>query len=169
MLMKFCDTVDNVVEWTGKMVGWLIFPLCFLVFYDVLLRYIFNRPTVWAWDINVQFLGAMVAIGGAYCLLHNGHVGVDVITTLLSRKKQIIVELVTSLFFFLGSGVLLWSGLQQAAISVKTREVDYTFFAPPLYPLKVLIAVGFFLLFLEGISKFIRNIMACRQREEDNQ
>ncbi len=100
MLMKVCDIVDNVVEWTGKMVGWLMFPLCFLVFYDVVLRYVFNRPTVWAWDINVQLLGAMVAIGGAYTLLHNGHVGVDVITTLLSRKKQIVIELVTSLFSF---------------------------------------------------------------------
>jgi TRAP-type mannitol/chloroaromatic compound transport system permease small subunit len=164
MLTKFCDIVDNVTRWTGKIVGWLIFPLCFLVVYDVILRYVFNRPTVWAWDIDVQFLGAMVAVGGAYGLLSNSHVGVDVITARLSRKKQILVELVTSLFFFLGSGVLLWSGMKQAVFSVRTREVDYTFFAPPLYPLKVLIAVGFLLLFLEGISKFIRNIIAYRQK-----
>jgi TRAP-type mannitol/chloroaromatic compound transport system permease small subunit len=169
MLMKFCDIFDNVIDWTGKMVGWLIVPLSFLVAYDVVLRYGFNSPTVWVWDINVQFLGAMVAIGGASALLHDGHVGVDVILVLLSRKKRIMVELVTSLFFFLGSGVLLWSGLQQAAISVKTREISETFFAPPLYPLKVLIAIGFLLLFLEGISKFIRNIVAYRQREEGDQ
>jgi prepilin-type processing-associated H-X9-DG protein len=169
MLMKLCNIIDNVVDWTGEMVGWLIFPLCFLVAYDVILRYIFNSPTVWAWDINTQLLGAMVALGGANALLHDGHVGVDVITTLLSRKKEIMVKLVTSLFFFLGSGVLLWTGFEQAVISVKTREVDFTYFAPPVYPLKVLIAASFLLLFLEGISKFIRNIMAYRQREEGNQ
>ena len=87
MLMKFCDIIDNVVDWTGKMVGWLIIPLCFLVAYDVIIRYIFNSPTVWAWDINTQLLGAMVALGGAYALLHDGHVGVDVISVLLSRKE----------------------------------------------------------------------------------
>ncbi|MCX5822749.1 MAG: TRAP transporter small permease subunit [Deltaproteobacteria bacterium] len=168
MLIKFCDIIDKLNEWTGEMAAWLILPMCFIVTYDVILRYAFNSPTIWAWDINTQLLGAMVALGGAYALLHDGHVGVDVILVLLSRKKRIVVELVTSLFFFLGSGVLLWNGLEQAAISVKTMEVDYTYFAPPVYPLKVLIAVGFLLLFLEGISKFIRNIVAYGQREGDN-
>jgi len=168
MLIKFCAFIDKLVDLAGKTASWLVIPMGFLVFYDVLLRYIFNRPTVWVWDINVQFLGAMVAIGGAYTLLRDSHVGVDVITTRFSRKKQILIELATSIFFFLGSGVLLWTGVQQAAISIKTREVDYTYFAPPLYPLKALIAFGFFLLFLEGISKFIRNIMALRQGDGHN-
>jgi TRAP-type mannitol/chloroaromatic compound transport system permease small subunit len=163
MLTKCCDLIDRIVVYAGTAVGWLIFPMCFLVFFDVLLRYLFNSPTIWAWDINVQFLGVMIAVGGAYTLLRGNHVGVDAVTVLLSRKKQIIIELVTSLFFFLGMGVLLWSGIQQAVFSVKTREISETFFAPPLYPLKTLIAVGFLLMFLEGISKFIRNLMALRQ------
>ncbi len=166
MLTKFCDFIDKIVIRTGSAVGWLIIPLCLLVAYDVSLRYLFNSPTVWAWDINVQFLGAMVAIGGSYTLLQDGHVGVDVVTTLLSRRKRIVVEMVTSVFLFLGSGVLLWSGLEQAALSVKTLEVSETFFAPPLYPLKILIAFGFLLLFLEGIAKFLRNWMALKEGEE---
>ena len=30
MLMKFCDIIDNVIERTGKTVGWLIIPSAFL-------------------------------------------------------------------------------------------------------------------------------------------
>lgn len=169
MLKKFCDIIDKLNEWTGEMAAWLILPMCFLVTYDVILRYAFNSPTTWAWDINVQFLGAMVALGGGYALLHDSHVGVDVILTSLSEKKRIMVELITFVFFFLGIGVLVSVGIMQAWISVKTMEVDYTYFAPPVYPLKSLIAAGFLLLFLQGISKFIRNIITYRHSEEDNQ
>ncbi len=169
MLTKFCAMIDKIVDRTGNVVCWLIVPLSFLVAYDVALRYILNSPTVWAWDVNVQFLGTMVAIGGAYTYLRDGHVGVDVITTLLSRRKRIVVELITSVFFFLGSGVLLWTGFQQAALSVKTLEISETYFAPPLYPLKIAIAFGFLLLFLAGISKFFRNLMALKQREGNGQ
>jgi len=168
-MLKFCDIIDNMVDGAGKIVGWLIIPLSLLVAYDVSLRYIFNSPTVWAWDVNVQFLGVMTAVGGAYALLRDGHVGVDVITVLLSRRTRIIIEMITSIFFFLGSGVLLWTGCQQAALSVKTLEISETYFAPPLYPLKVLIAAGFALLFLEGLSKLMRNLMALRQGEENKQ
>jgi TRAP-type mannitol/chloroaromatic compound transport system permease small subunit len=168
MLKHFCDRIEWVNEWIGKITAWLILPLCFLVTYDVILRYIFNRPTVWAWDINVQFLGAMVAIGGSYTLISKGHIGVDVIVTGLSKRKQIVTELITSFFFFLAIVTLVWIGVQQAWISVKTKEVDFTFFAPPVYYLKVIIAIGFILLLLQGLVNFIRNIVALGTGEGDN-
>ena len=152
--------VDMLNEWTGKIISWLVIPMCFLVTYDVILRYIFNRPTVWVWDINVQLLGAMVALGGGYALLYNSHIGVDILVTGISIRKRTIVELITFWFFFLSIGALVWIGTEQASISVKTKEVDFTFFAPPVYPLKVIMAIGFILLFLQGITKFIRDIIA---------
>jgi TRAP-type mannitol/chloroaromatic compound transport system permease small subunit len=153
-------------EWTGRISAWLIIPLCLIVTYDVILRYIFNRPTVWAWDINVQLLGASVVLGGGYTLLYNGHIGVDVLVEGLSKKKRAIVESITSVFFFLGVGVLVWEGAKVAWFSVQTREIDFTYFAPPVYPLKVVIAIGFFLLFLQGIAKCIRDIIVVKSREE---
>ena len=166
MIKKFCHSVDLLNEWTGRIAGWLVIPLCLLVTYDVGLRYIFNRPTVWAWDVNVQFLGAMVALGGGYTLLYNGHIGVDVLVANLPIKKKAVIELITSFFFFLGVIVLVWLSIVQARISVKTREVDFTYFAPPVYPLKVVIAVGFFLLFLQGIVKLIRDLTLVLSKGE---
>jgi len=165
MLIKFCRIIDKLNEWTGRAAAWLILPMSLLVAYDVMLRYAFNSPTIWAWDINVQLLGAMVALGGGYALLHDSHVGVDVISTTLTKRKQIILRLITFILFFISMGVLVFLGITQAWISLRTMEVDYTFFAPPIYPLKVLIAAGFLFLFLEAISKFIGYIIAYRQGE----
>lgn len=168
MLVRFCTLIDVLNEWTGKITAWLMLPLCFIVVYDVFLRYVLNNPTVWAWDLNTQMLGLMVALGGGYAFLYGSHVGVDVFVVYLSKKGQILVELITSTFFFIGIGVLSAVAIKQAWISVKTMEIDSTFFAPPVYPLKVLIAAGFLLLLLQGFAKFIRGIVALRAREEDN-
>jgi TRAP-type mannitol/chloroaromatic compound transport system permease small subunit len=167
MLNKFCEIIDTLNERTGRIVAWLIIPLLLIVTYDVVMRYIFNRPTVWAWDINVQLLGASVALGGGYTLLYNGHIGVDVLVEGLSKRKRAIVEAITSVFFFLGVGVLLWQGSKAAWFSVQTREIDFTYFAPPVYPLKVVIAIGFLLVFLQGIAKLIRDIILIVSREEN--
>lgn len=166
MLEKFCRTVDSVNEWTGRISAWLIIPLSLIVGYDVGLRYLFNKPTVWAWDINVQLLGAMAVLGGGYVLLHNGHIGVDVLVTGLSKRRRAIVELATSVFFFLGSGMLVYTSVVAALYSVRTREVDASYFAPPMYPLKVVLAVGFFLLFLQGVVKFIRDTRTVLSKGE---
>lgn len=158
--------IDTLNDWSGRIVAWLIIPMLLIVTYDVIMRYVFNCPTIWAWDINVQLLGVSVALGGGYTLLYNGHIGVDVFVEGLARRKRAIIDLITSIFFFLGIGVLVWESWKVAWFSVRTREVDYTFFAPPVYPLKVLIAVGFFLLFLQGIAKFIRDIVTVKSKEE---
>jgi TRAP-type mannitol/chloroaromatic compound transport system permease small subunit len=159
MLIKFCDNVDKLNDWTGRIAAFLIFPLCFFVFYEVISRYVFSSPTIWAWDVNVQLLGVLVAIGGGYALLHDSHVGVDVLVVNRSRKTRIVIELITYVFFFITIGLFLIVGIEQAWVATKTKEVDATFFAPPVYPLKIIIAVGFLLLLLQGVSKFIHLII----------
>lgn len=161
--------IDALNDWSGRIAAGLIIPMVLIVTYDVIMRYLFNRPTVWAWDINVQLLGVSVALGGGYTLLHNGHIGVDVLVEGLARRKKALVDLLTSIFFFLGIGVLVWESGRVAWFSVQTREVDFTFFAPPVYPLKALIAIGFFLLFLQGIAKFIRDIVTVQSKEEKSE
>lgn len=165
MAKAFCRRIDSCNEWTGKIVCWLIIPLTFIVVYDVILRYVFNRPTVWAWDINIQLLGALVILGGGYVLLHNGHIGVDVLVVRLSPRKRAMVDLVTSLFFFFGVGVLLWKASLDAWSSLQIRELYTSFFQPPIYPLKIVVVIGVLLLLLQGIAKFMRDLSAVTSRE----
>ena len=57
--------IDNVSEWAGKLVAWLILPLVLFTVMEVVLRYVFNSPTVWAWDVNIQLMLVFLALGGA--------------------------------------------------------------------------------------------------------
>lgn len=158
MLAGFCSKIDRLNEWVGKTSQWLIIPLTSIVTLDVILRYVFGRPTLWAWDINVMLLGALGVLSGGYILLHKGHVMVDVLVIRLSPRKRAIVELCTCPFFLLGVGMLLWQWVPEASQSLETREKYTSVFMPPIYPLKIVIVLGIVILFLQGVVDIIRNI-----------
>jgi TRAP-type mannitol/chloroaromatic compound transport system permease small subunit len=162
---SFCRRIDSLNEWVGKISGWLIIPLILLVVYDVTLRYVFNRPTVWAWDINIQLLGALVVLGGGYALRNGAHIGVDVLVNQLSPRKRAIVDLITSVFFFFGVGVLMWKAIGDAWFSVQIRELYTSVFAPPIYPFKILMVGGILLLLLQGVVKFIQDLSTVTSNE----
>ena len=157
----FCRRVDTINEWMAKYFSWLIIPLTVIVTIDVTLRYVFNRPTIWAWDINVQLLGLLAILGAGYALRHGAHVGVDVLVVRLSPRKRAILDLITALVFFLGIGVLLWKTSSGAWTSLLKREVYTSYLSPPIYPFKMLMAVGVLFLLLQGIAKFLRDLITA--------
>lgn len=150
--------IDIGTEWVGRIASPLILLVMVFMFLEVVLRYGFNRPTIWAWDISVQLAAAFALLGGAYTFLHHGHVRVDVLYNRFPPKVKAIAELSTLLLFFLFCVVLLWQGGEMAWASLMVREVKVTILAPPLYPLKILLVVATFLLLLQGIASFIRNL-----------
>jgi len=158
MVKAFCHAVDTINAWVGKYFGFLIVPLVVLVTMEVILRYVFNKPTIWAWDVNVQLLGALGALGAGFALLHRGHVEIDLIAVRLSPRAKAILDVITALLFFFGIGVILWKTALGAWTSLLAREVYSSFFRPPIYPLKIIIVVGVFLLLLQGIAKFLRDL-----------
>jgi TRAP-type mannitol/chloroaromatic compound transport system permease small subunit len=154
----FCRAIDTLNEWVAKATAWLFIPLAGIVAIDVALRFGFNRPLIWSWDINSQILCVLVILSGGWTLLKEGHVRVDVLWNRLSSRKKAVLDLITFLLFFFAIGILLWQSASAALVSVQTGERYSSYFAPPIYPLKIIIVLGIFLLLLQGIVKFIRDL-----------
>ena len=151
--------IDKTNEWIGQAVSFLMIPLVLITAYEVVMRYIVERPTIWSWDLNIQIFAAIIMLGGGYTLLNSNHVVVDVLVVNMDPRKRAILDLITSLFFFMGMIVLLAGGWEMAWLSFKARETMPTIWAPPYYPMKMLIPVGTFLVLLQGISELLKNII----------
>ncbi len=167
-MKTFCRVVDSLNQWVGRVSAWLILPLTLIVAMDVVLRYVFNRPTIWSWDITVQLLGVLTMLSGGYVLLVEGHVIVDVFTTRWSRRRRAIIDLMTSAFFFFAIGVMIWACTDAAWSSLKARETFPSFYAAPIYQLKIIIVFGALLLFLQGVVKFIHDLNIVLYGKEDS-
>lgn len=163
-MTRFLFFIDELGTWVGKAFAWLILVLTFGVSYEVFMRYVLRAPTTWAFDISYITYGAMFLMAGAYTLSRNGHVRADVVYRLLKPRTQAMMDLVLYvLFFFPGIVALMYSGWGYAQMSVRFREVSI--FSPagvPVFPLKALIPIAGFLLFLQGFAEIIRCVLCIR-------
>jgi len=154
---KFCDFVDNINEWTGRIFSWLFIPLTLLVVTDVFTRYVLDKPWYYL-DFNIQIMGVLTVLGAGYCYLHNGHVSVDILVTRLSPRKRAILDIILFPLVLGALGPLLWKVTAGAIQSVKMLQVYLSILDIPIYPYKVIVVVGISLMLLQGISKFMGNL-----------
>jgi len=168
-VQKALRTIDAINEWMGNIAGWLLIPLSLVVVFDVILRYVFNMPTIWVWDVGVQIQAAIVVLAGGYALLHKGHVSIDILVTKLSVRKRALIDTIMYTFLVGGIGVLLWRLGISAQYALKIMEHWTSTWAPIVYPLKVLIVIGVGALLLQAIAGWIRIILTLIHGEGASQ
>ena len=162
--LKFIDTVNERV---GIFLSYLLFFFFVLLLMEVILRYFFNSPTVWANELAQMLFGAYAILAGGYILRTGGHVNVDILYSRLSRKSKAILDIVTSLLFFLFCGMLLIYGGSLAWDSLARFEHSQSAWNPPLYPVKLMIPLAAILLMLQGLVKLIRDILILLNIDTD--
>ncbi len=64
----FLDGVDAIAEKAGKVTCYLVFIIMLVTTFDVVARYVFNRPLLWGWLLNRQLFGVFILFAGVYTL-----------------------------------------------------------------------------------------------------
>lgn len=153
------NIIDAISIWTGKAFAWMIFPMAGSLVFEVISRYFFNRPTIWAGDISFMLYGSFFMLGSAYALQRQQHIRTDFMYRNWSKRKQGAVDaLLYLLLYFPGMGMFLWVGWNFAHKSwiLKERIVSSPWM-PIVYPLKMAIPLATALLLLQGISEFLKS------------
>lgn len=160
VLRSIVRHIENISEWSGKVFRYIVPVLVFTITYDVFLRYVFNAPTKWSYDITYMLGGTLMLMMQAYTLFHKGHVNIDILQRRFSPKAHLLIDTIFSLFlFFPLMLVLLYSSLCHAVTSIELRELSNVgFWRPILYPFRTMIPIAWFLVTLQGIAIFIRNV-----------
>jgi TRAP-type mannitol/chloroaromatic compound transport system permease small subunit len=153
---RFLGVIDLINGWTGKIVGHLLILMMLFITFEVIMRYVFNSPTLWVNEMNEYLSVILVALGGGYVLLNRGHVNVDVFYGRFGERTRAILDLLTSPVFFLFIIVLIWQTLDVAIGSWQFRERSATA-GIPTYPVRIILVVGACLILLQGVAKFGRD------------
>ncbi len=159
--------IDFVNETVGKTIAFLLLPLTLIVAFEVVMRYVFNSPTVWAWDVDKQIAGFLIVMGAGYTLLHEQFVIIDVLVTRFSLRTKGIINSITGLLFLFTFVFLTWKSGEFAWRSLLIRETTTSYWAPPIYYLKMIMPIWICLLLLQGTAKFIRDITSVTNTLRD--
>lgn len=163
-MLSFIDFADRLSGWFGKFFGWLVVLMTFGMSYEVVVRYLFNSPTPWAYELSFMMYGTLFMVGGAYTLSRGGHVRGDFVYRMWPVRVQGMVDLILYLlFFFPGVSALILAGWKYAARSVRYGEVSSSSPAGiPIYQFKSILVLAGILLFIQGIAQVMRCIIAVR-------
>lgn len=155
-ILRFLHGIDAINERAGKAISILVVCMIGIMCWEVILRYAFNAPTIWAHEVSGHIFAAYSVLGGAYVLLVNEHVRSDVIYARFSPRGRAIFDLVTFPLFFMLLGIILVEGAEMALRSIEVREITVSFLRSPVYPVKTCIPIAAFLMLLQGLAHFIR-------------
>jgi TRAP-type mannitol/chloroaromatic compound transport system permease small subunit len=161
------DAIDRLNEAIGRAVAWLTTALVLLVCIDVFFRYLLDRTANWVMELEWHLFSMIFLLGAAYTLKHDRHVRVDLFYERFSKRDQALVNLVGSLLFLLPWSVLLcWVSAGYAWEAFQSGEASPNPGGLALFwPIKAMIPLGLFLLFLQGIAQLIRAWLQYRQPE----
>lgn len=157
-------TIDTLNLWAGQIFAWLTAPLIFAMMYEVIARYVFTAPTIWAYDVSRFLYGAMFVLGAGYALSKGVHIRSDFLYRDWSVKTQGRVDLVLYvLFFFPTMLILLWVSGDWALTSLMRGERGSdTAWAPLLGPVRMALPIGIALLTLQGVAETLRALYAAK-------
>ena len=165
--MKFVRAIDRVNDYVGRYASYILLVVCAIMVFEVFMRDVLNNPTRWAYDMTWMLGGIYAAFGFGYCYLLNRHVRMDLFYDRFSPRGKAIAEVVFFIVFFIPMTYVLIRYCGQHAIdSLIAREcTSASLWRPPVYPFKLLVALGFLLFGFQGISNFIKSIAVIRRRE----
>jgi TRAP-type mannitol/chloroaromatic compound transport system permease small subunit len=163
-LRRAVHTLDRVSLWSGTIIAWLIFPMVLSLVYEVAARYLFNAPTIWAYDMTYMLYGAFFMIGSSYTLMRGGHIRTDMFYGSWSPRTQGTVDAVCYLLFFFPAMIaflwvtwpFFWSAFMRGERVVSSPWM------PVIYPLKFAMPITCLLLLIQGLAELLRSIHAMR-------
>lgn len=162
-VLRISAGIDRLNETIGKSVYWLILVAVLVSAVNAIVRKAFDVSSN-AWlELQWQLFGAVFMLAAAYTLLRNEHIRIDIINSRFPKRVRDWIDLLGH-FLFLMPFVLLmiYDGWPFFTASYRINEQSMNAGGLPQWPPKFLIPLGFFLLFLQGISEIIKRIAVMR-------
>jgi TRAP-type mannitol/chloroaromatic compound transport system permease small subunit len=159
--------LDGLSEWTGRVVAWLIIPMVASLVYEVTARYVFDAPTVWAYDMTFMLYGTFFMVGAAYTLKHKGHIRTDSFYGSWSPRTQGWVDIACYLVFFfpplIAFQVVTWDYFVRSW--QQSERIMTSPWMPIVYPFKGMMPLATLLLLLQGVSELLKSLHAALKGE----
>ena len=153
-------TIDLASKWSGALFAPIALLYMLIIVYEVLMRYLFERPTNWAHELSTFLFGAQFMLGGAFCLWRGSMVNVEILSVHFPFRLRAAIDAVLMLLPIGICALLFWFGGQMFLSSLAQLERTNTVWAPPLYPLRGMIPVAALLMLSQVVAQLLRRIYA---------
>lgn len=125
----------------------------------------FFMPSLWTLEMAQFAMVAYYIFGGPYSIQLGSNVRMDLFYSLWTLRQKAWVDAVMVVFLLFYLGVLLYGAIDSTTYSLKYNERSATAWRPLMWPIKVGMCIGIFLMLLQVLSEFIKDIARIRGEE----
>ena len=143
--------IDRVAVVISRIAMLLVAVIVVIIFYEVVMRYIFKRPTLWVNEMSLWLGGTVYLLAGLYVMQQRGHIRIFILYDMVPRNVQRLFDLLSTLFICLFSAAIVWGGSKEAWDKQMRWETFGTAWDPPIpATMKPLILITVVLIAIEA-------------------
>ena len=161
-IRTFVRFVDGLSYRVGRFAMYLFFIMGAILLASTVSRLVLGVPFNWALEMSQFILSAYYLLGGAYTMQLGGHVRMDLFYDRLSARNRAVTDAFTILFVIFFLAVLLLGGISSTNYAIVYDQRNYSSWSPVLWPVKMIMTFGIFLLLLQCIANFFKDVAVAR-------
>jgi TRAP-type C4-dicarboxylate transport system permease small subunit len=129
--------------------------LIFVGFLQVFFRYVLNYSLSWTEEVGRYSFVWLTFVGAALCVRNDSHIGLDIMTTKLSRPKQFALLMLVDIGTM---ALLIFLIYQGGLITLKTTRQVSAALHIPMSVFYFSIPLGAFLMLVNTVRNFVTHI-----------
>jgi len=134
----------------------LVAAIVAIMFLEVVMRYLFERPTLWVNELSLWLGGMVYLLSGLYVMQQRGHIRIFIVYDLVPRWVQRVFDLLSTLFICLFSAAVVYGGFGEAWAKLMRWETFGTAWDPPIpATMKPLILITVTLVAVQAVMNLI--------------
>lgn len=167
-LLNFSRLIDRVSSAVGRTLSWLILLAVIVSTVNAIVRKLFDVSSNSWLELQWVLFGAVFLLCSSWTLLSNEHIRIDIVNSLLPKAARDWIDIAGHVLFLLPLTIVMMIVSWPFAIrSLLLNEQSINAGGLPQWPAKLLIPIGFLMLFFQGVSELIKRIAIMRGALED--
>ncbi|WP_301101914.1 TRAP transporter small permease subunit [Propionivibrio sp.] len=158
-LLKLSRRIDALTEGVGKLALWLVLIVVLISTGNAVMRYTIDYSSNAFLEIQWYLFGMIFLSCSGYTLLRNEHVRIDLISDRLSKRGQIWIDIFGILFFLMPMAIVIMTLSWPVFVhALQSNEMSNSAGGLIVWPARLMIPAGFFLLILQACSELIKRV-----------
>jgi TRAP-type C4-dicarboxylate transport system permease small subunit len=148
--------MDHISIAISRVAMFMIAFIVAIMFYEVVMRYIFQKPTLWVNEMSLWTAGAVYLLAGLYVMQQRGHIRIFILYDMVSRNSQRAFDTISTALIVLFAAAVIWGGYNEAYAKMMRWETFGTAWDPPIpATMKPLVLVTVTLIAIQAVVNLV--------------
>lgn len=160
--------IDKITLFLSHTIKYLIPVIVLVMMYEIFMRYIMEKPTMWVNELCLWLAGVCYLVGGIYATRLRSHIRIVMLYDYVGRPTQRIFDLISTIIIVTFAAAVIYGGWEDAHRSFTNWERFATYWDPPIpATMKPLTLICVFLIALQSVNNLIIDWKNPKQKQYD--